>query len=193
MRGQRRTGKSILATVTAAARLLALDEDGARALNEITRRTPGGQRIMQTAAGTVAGAEVLLMGWLAARGHYQAARRMLLAVGAIYAASEAIGLVLARQRPFVQLDDVHELVIHHPARSFPSRHVASAVAMTCLARPADGGIASLMGSLAALLAVSRVAAGLHYPSDVLGGLVLGVLVAQASRTYDGSRSRPSPS
>jgi undecaprenyl-diphosphatase len=167
--------------VTLAARLLALDEAGARALNELTRRTPGGQRIAQTAAGTLAGGEVLLMGWLAVRGHRQAALRMLLAVGAIYAASEAIGLAIARQRPFVRLNEVQELLSHHPARSFPSRHVASAVAMASVARPVDPRIASLMGSLAAVLAVSRVAAGLHYPSDVLGGLVLGLLIARASR------------
>jgi membrane-associated phospholipid phosphatase len=176
-----RAGQSILSPVTLAARLLALDEAGARALNGWTRRTRGGQHVARTAAGWLAGAEVLLMGQLVVRGHWQTALRMLCAVGGIYIMSELLGLLLARQRPFAEDAQVEELLSHHPARSFPSRHVASAVAMALLARTSDVGVARAMATCAVLLGVSRVAAGLHYPSDVAAGAVLGVIASRYGR------------
>ncbi len=121
------------------------------------------------------------MGVLALRGHRRTALRMLYAVCIIYLTSEAVGLVLARQRPFAHVSDVQELLSHHPARSFPSRHVASAVAMALLARDSDRRVARAMASVAALLGVSRIAAGLHYPSDVVAGAVLGLTIARYVR------------
>jgi undecaprenyl-diphosphatase len=178
--------------VTLAGRVLAVDMGMARAVNAFTRRTPGGLQVARTAAGGLAAAEVVLMGVLAARGHRRVALRMLFTVGAIYVASDLLGGLVARQRPFARLDEVHELLSHHPARSFPSRHVASAVAMAYLALPADRRVAGLMASFAALLGLSRVASGLHYPSDVLGGLLLGLAVARANqRLQVGRTSRPS--
>ena len=167
--------------MTLAAHLLAFDEAGARALNGWTRRTPGGQLVARTAAGWLAGAEVLLMGKLVLRGHWRTALRMLFAVAGIYVISELLGLLLARRRPFAEDAEVEELLSHHPARSFPSRHVASAVAMALLARTSDVGVARAMATCAALLGASRVAAGLHYPSDVGAGAILGLIAARYGR------------
>jgi len=167
--------------VTLVARALALDEAGARALNELIRRSSGARLLARTASRGLAGCEIVLMGVLALRGHRRTALRMLYAVCIIYLTSEAIGLVLARQRPFAQVSDVQELLSHHPARSFPSRHVASAVAMALLARDSDRRVARAMASVAALLGVSRIAAGLHYPSDVVAGAALGFTISRYVR------------
>ena len=137
--------------------------------------------VARAAAGWLAGAEVLLMGQLALRGHWRTALRMLFAVGGIYVMSELLGRLLARQRPFAEDAEVEELLSHHPARSFPSRHVASAVAMALLARTSDVGVARVMAVCAVLLGVSRVAAGLHYPSDVGAGAMLGLITARYIR------------
>jgi membrane-associated phospholipid phosphatase len=110
-----------------------------------------------------------------------AALRVLLSVGAVYVAVAAIGLRWERHRPFAQFEAIRELVSHAPHRSFPSRHVASAFAMATVAMPVHAAIGRLMGSLACALAASRVVAGLHYPSDVIAGALLGVAVGRLFR------------
>jgi undecaprenyl-diphosphatase len=159
--------------------LLSLDEAVATRLNRLTRGSPRAQQLAQVAAGSVAGGELLLLCALAVRGHFRTALRTLLAIATVYLVVEAIGLVLRRQRPFAQVGEIEELLSHHGTRSFPSRHVASAVAMTVLARSADTRIGDLMGAGAWLLGVSRVAAGLHYPSDVVAGALLGLVVGHS--------------
>ncbi|HEV7664372.1 MAG TPA: phosphatase PAP2 family protein, partial [Chloroflexota bacterium] len=107
--------------------------------------------------------------------------RMLAAVGLIYGLSDLLGRVAPRQRPFVSLADVEALVAHSTERSFPSRHVASGLAMGSIARGGQPGLGVLMTLVAGLLGAARVAAGLHYPSDVLAGLTLGALVGRLLR------------
>jgi membrane-associated phospholipid phosphatase len=62
------------------------------------------------------------------------------------------------------------------ASAFPSGHVARAAFLTGIARVPTW----LAVSLVALMMVSRVYLAAHWPSDVLGGLLLGVLVAQVA-------------
>jgi membrane-associated phospholipid phosphatase len=64
-------------------------------------------------------------------------------------------------------------VAHTAERSFPSRHVASGLAMAAIGRDAHPKLGAAMAAVAWLLGLSRVAAGLHYPSDVLAGAALG--------------------
>lgn len=96
---------------------------------------------------------------------------------AAYLISEAVKLVVTEPRPCQTLDI--QTVLTCPASgdwSWPSNHsvLASAFATACvLAVPALG---KLVAPLALVVAASRVAAGVHYPHDVLSGLALGVLV-----------------
>ncbi|MBM7635308.1 phosphatase PAP2 family protein [Streptococcus saliviloxodontae] len=60
-------------------------------------------------------------------------------------------------------------------QSFPSRHVFSASVIAMCFCQVYLGIGLLMLGLAGLLAVARVLAGVHYPKDVLVGLILGIL------------------
>jgi membrane-associated phospholipid phosphatase len=70
----------------------------------------------------------------------------------------------------------------HPARtgvpqptspSFPSSHTAVAVAFTTAVGGRRPGLAALFIPLAATLAYGRVRLRLHWPTDVLGGALLG--------------------
>ena len=71
-------------------------------------------------------------------------------------------------------------------RSFPSGHAASGFAFAtgvASAAPVPGG---LLTALAALVAYSRVHTGVHHPSDVVAGAVIGaglspIAVAAAER------------
>ncbi len=166
----------------AAARLLALDIDLARTLNQTIRSSRRGQRIASQAAGGLASAEVAIMLVLATRGEFRTALRMMSAVATVYGATELIGLAWRRERPFAGLEHVEELLAHAPHRSFPSRHVASGLAMAMIARSEHPKTGQIMAGIACLLGLSRVAAGLHYPSDVLAGAVLGRAIGCAWRT-----------
>ena len=97
-----------------------------------------------------------------------------------------------RLRPFAASPDVVAL-IHQPSTySLPSAHAAIAFAIaTALARAHPLlGIAAFL--IAILVAFGRVAAGVHYPSDVLAGALLGVACAFAVRIArkEWSRRRP---
>ena len=61
--------------------------------------------------------------------------------------------------------------------SFPSDHAAAAfaIAFAVLAYSRRGGIAFLLA--ATLIGLSRIALGMHYPSDVLAGALVGWLAA----------------
>ncbi|HYN11806.1 MAG TPA: phosphatase PAP2 family protein [Burkholderiales bacterium] len=64
--------------------------------------------------------------------------------------------------------------------SFPSGHTLHAVAFTLVASAHYPRLGPLLLLFTLLTAVSRVALGLHYPSDVLAGAAIGGLIAAAS-------------
>jgi undecaprenyl-diphosphatase len=64
--------------------------------------------------------------------------------------------------------------------SFPSGHTLHAVAFAVLLSHHYPGLAPPLWAFAALVAVSRVVLGLHYPSDVLVGALIGVVTANVA-------------
>lgn len=58
--------------------------------------------------------------------------------------------------------------------SFPSRHVACAAVISMLVLSHFTAVGVLMLGLTAFLAYARFATGMHYPSDIFGGLLLGI-------------------
>jgi undecaprenyl-diphosphatase len=85
-----------------------------------------------------------------------------------------------RVRPWQALDLARTTGIALPVDpSFPSGHAAGSFAVAAfvltLHRPA--GIA--LFAMATLIALSRVALGVHYPTDVIAGAVLGTLLGLA--------------
>lgn len=109
-----------------------------------------------------------------------------LAAAIAWAASEFIGFVFFRPRPFVVLAGVTKLIDRGAwERSFPSGHATAAFALAVSlflyareTRNASFRASSYIGlALAAVVAVSRVFVGVHYPLDVVGGAFLGTLAA----------------
>lgn len=86
------------------------------------------------------------------------------------------GLV-ARPRPFVVNELIEPLVGGvSPYRSFPSGHSGgSFAAMFALYRwvPKKIGVPALF--LATLVALSRLYVGVHYPTDIIGGFIIGFI------------------
>jgi undecaprenyl-diphosphatase len=64
--------------------------------------------------------------------------------------------------------------------SFPSGHTLHAVSFTTLAVSSFPELAWLLVPFAALIAASRVVLGLHYPTDVAAGALIGATLAVLS-------------
>lgn len=85
-----------------------------------------------------------------------------------------------RPRPYQVLQDV--LLTGKPLDyfSFPSGHTLHAAAFTCMILAYYPTLAMLVIPFSFMVAVSRVVLGLHYPSDVLAGAVIGSAMALIS-------------
>ena len=100
------------------------------------------------------------------------------AAGIAVTANQLIAHVWDRPRPFTaHAAATHLLSAPSPDPSFPSDHAAAAfaIAFAVLAYSRRGGIAFLLA--ATLIGLSRIALGMHYPSDVLAGALVGWLAA----------------
>jgi membrane-associated phospholipid phosphatase len=114
------------------------------------------------------------IGWSVDESRRPAWRRATGTVAGVYALNTAIKLVVRRQRP--QLADLPALTKTPTQLSFPSAHASTAFA-GALVYSRLGLPAVALYSLALGLAASRLYLGVHYPSDVLAGALLGTLVA----------------
>ena len=86
--------------------------------------------------------------------------------------------VVARTRPYDLIEGLTSLVGAQKDYSFPSGHTGSAFAAAVvmfLGLPKKFGIPILV--FACLMGLSRLYVGVHYPSDVLGGVLIGTGIA----------------
>ncbi|MCI9282874.1 MAG: phosphatase PAP2 family protein [Lachnospiraceae bacterium] len=80
----------------------------------------------------------------------------------------------ARIRPYEVIDSLILLVEKQKDFSFPSGHsCASFAAVVALRKHLPRRIVLGLLILATLIAISRLYVGVHYPSDVLGGILIG--------------------
>lgn len=84
---------------------------------------------------------------------------------------------IGRPRPFMQCPDIRACARALDRFSFPSGHTLHAFAFLVICAWHFPLAALALVPVVALIAVSRVALGLHYPSDVAAGAVLGSGVA----------------
>lgn len=91
----------------------------------------------------------------------------------------AIKLPIRRARPFERIGDLSVLVKLPKDYSFPSGHTSASFAaarILMLAAPGTAALAALV--LAVLMGISRMYVGVHYLTDVLAGMALGIFTAQ---------------
>jgi membrane-associated phospholipid phosphatase len=130
---------------------------------------------------------VLVLRWFTKR-WYEAIMLATAIVGelVIFLATTAI---VPQRRP-----EVHKLDPAPPTSSYPSGHTAAAVCLYgCLAllllwlyagRPGAKIVAAVLFCVPVFVGLARVYRGMHYPSDVLAGALLGVLwLSLVARTF----------
>lgn len=84
--------------------------------------------------------------------------------------------IVARPRPSEALVGVRLVAGRAGGFSFPSAHATRSFAAAVVVWSFLRGERWAVLALAGLIAVSRVVVGLHYPSDIIAGAVLGALV-----------------
>lgn len=132
-------------------------------------------------------------------------RRVACSLGAVLVASglltTALKYAVGRRRPPYLLPDVRALWGAPTTPSFPSGHATAAFALAAFlvsfwnkrASSPWGLVGSVLLSVwAAGVAISRVFLGVHFPSDAIGGAVLGTLTGLlGARMCSASRARRS--
>ncbi|MYY07210.1 MULTISPECIES: bifunctional phosphatase PAP2/diacylglycerol kinase family protein [unclassified Streptomyces] len=131
-------------------------------------------------------------------GSARARRAALRGVASLAVASAAINTVgkgaVRRDRPILDAVPVIRQLKRQPVTtSFPSGHAASAAAFATGVALESKGWGAVVAPVALSVAASRVYTGVHYPSDVLAGAVLGVGAAFALRGVIPTRGQlPAP-
>lgn len=100
---------------------------------------------------------------------------------------EIIRWIWQRPRPFIEVNNVNLLLKHSASSSFPSGHAAFFFGLSTIVYfyNKKAGILFLIGSF--LICLARVFVGVHWPSDVLAGAVVGIffgwLVFKVSKKF----------
>lgn len=98
------------------------------------------------------------------------------------ATNAALKHLIARPRPWLMVEGLLPLVAERDPNSFPSGHTTAAFAAGVVwlkTLPWAWGRAAALGA-AVVMGLSRLYVGVHYPSDVLAGALIGTLAALAA-------------
>ncbi|MCW2780893.1 MAG: Undecaprenyl-diphosphatase [Marmoricola sp.] len=152
-------------------------------VNEFARNTVWLHTPMRLYAeyGIVLFAAFLLLSWWLAR-RAQSPRRIAAALWAPVATLVAVGLnqpivhSVGEARPFIVFPHALVLVARSQDASFPSDHGVMAGAVAAGVLLANRRLGLVVAVAAVLIAFARVYVGVHFPLDVVAGLVLGATV-----------------
>lgn len=93
-----------------------------------------------------------------------------------FAMTSGIATIVDRVRPYLAVSGVQAIVPPNmQAGSFPSSHTAISFAIAASIFSVHQGWGIVAFAIAFAVAFGRMAAGMHYPTDVLGGIAVGLL------------------
>lgn len=98
--------------------------------------------------------------------------------------------LVGRPRPWLVLEGLGALVAEHDPNSFPSGHTCAAFAASCIwwrGLPRRWMRACALAA-AVLMGLSRLYVGVHFPTDVLGGALIGLLSGWLCCTFIKART-----
>ncbi len=95
--------------------------------------------------------------------------------------------LVARPRPFVQRPDIRLIIPPPSGYSFPSGHSYYSFAIAFVLAKRLERTAPYVFILAALIAFSRLYLYVHFPTDVLTGVLLGIIIGSVSCAVVGEK------
>lgn len=94
-----------------------------------------------------------------------------------FGVTEIIRYLYSRSRPFETLDGVNQLIEHPLGGSFPSGHTAFAFALATAVYFYYPKLGIGFFVVSFMMGFGRVASGVHFPGDILGGAIIGITTA----------------
>ncbi|MEJ2054777.1 MAG: phosphatase PAP2 family protein [Calditrichaceae bacterium] len=85
-----------------------------------------------------------------------------------------------RLRPFEKMDNIKHLIVPPDKYSFPSGHTAAAFVMATVFSYHFPAVSPWLYLAASLIGFSRLYLRVHFPTDVMAGVTLGILSANIS-------------
>ncbi len=95
-----------------------------------------------------------------------------------YGVIELIRFFSYRPRPFLG-DNILPLIGHTPTSSFPSGHTAFFFAFSTIIFLYNKKAGYVFFAVSFLIGFSRVVSGIHWPFDILGGIIVGIITGWA--------------
>lgn len=87
---------------------------------------------------------------------------------------QSLKLILSRERPYTIIEQLNTFGINLKDYSFPSGHTTASFSIATVLVLNIPSVFLLVYFLATIIGVSRIYLGVHYPTDVLAGIILGI-------------------
>lgn len=97
-----------------------------------------------------------------------------------YTIKTAITIIYARPRPYMVLASAHKLIsmpLVEDLQSFPSGHALFFFSLSMSIYFFDKKLGCLFFAASIIMGIARIFVGVHWPSDVLCGAIIGIVVA----------------
>ncbi|MFZ6015845.1 MAG: phosphatase PAP2 family protein [Patescibacteria group bacterium] len=105
--------------------------------------------------------------------------------------SELLALFIMRPRPFLAAANIITLIPAPLTSAFPSIHTSVAIACSIVLWSVNRW-AGYIGFLITLgVIIGRISAGVHYPTDIIGGIIIGLLSFTLVRLGHKAQRHPS--
>lgn len=91
--------------------------------------------------------------------------------------------LINRKRPYQKLAGTKHLVEPFESYSFPSGHTTASFAAAVTLSFAFSQLSILFILIASIVAVSRIYLGVHYPSDILTGIIIALFFSFAVHSF----------
>lgn len=100
--------------------------------------------------------------------------------GLAWLVAKILKILIHTDRPFVEFSNVHAL-FSETSFAFPSGHAVFFMALAVSLFFYHKKVGYVFMFFALLVGIVRIIAGVHFPIDILGGFILGALVAYSLR------------